>query len=335
MNKLQLVLVSLGMVSLTSGCGGGGGSPTPTSGGMPTAAVKITPANANAVAKGAVGPAQTMAKSGSSLSGVIGAVVKPSRHSRSVLDISLAEFARARSLQLLPVVTGAIASQTINCTTSGTMTFSYQDAGVIDTFDAGDTMTMAFNSCVEAGSTSNGSMSFAVNNLSGGSVGTPAAPVTASFTMTFANYSSVTTSENISMNGNMTISTSDNGDTTTGLMSGSSFDMTSSIDGQFQMTDYAFNFSDTLSTGAYSYAVQMTTASVVLDGVITITTPTPFSGVGAGNPTAGVMVVTGASNSTLTLTAHSDGSTVGVVVDEDGSGPQASQTLPDTTWAAI
>ncbi|MBI5431011.1 MAG: hypothetical protein HY938_11230 [Nitrosomonadales bacterium] len=343
MKNLHLVLASCSVVLLAAGCGGGGSSSGGGGTTIPTAAVQITPTNAQAVAKGAATPAQGMAKSGSKVTSVVGAVASTSGHSRSILDISLAEFKRIRNLHLTPAVVGAV--QTMNCTTSGTMAFDYVDAAPAG-MGLGDSITMTFSNCVEPTGTSNGTMSFSIGSFSGGvvdpvtgnTVGTVGSPIVAGFTMTFNNFTSVdsATGENMSMNGDMGFSFSDNGDTTSGTMSGNSISMTSSIDGAFQMSGYSMTFSDTISTGAYSFIINMTTASVVANGSITITTPTAFTGTGNGDPTAGVMVITGANNSTLTLTAQPDGVQVQMVVDEDGAaGPIAPVTLTQTTWAAI
>lgn len=171
-----------------------------------------------------------------------------------------------------------------------------------------------------------------------GGVGTPTTPLTAGFTMTFNSFKTkdIATNATDSINGNMTFTTSDDGTVTTGSMSGNSLVMVSSVDGTYQMSNYSITFSDDISTGAYSFAVTMTTADATMGGSVTLTTTTPFTGIGANDPTAGVMVITGASNSTLTLTALADGTTVTQVVDEDGAaGPIPPVALANTTWAAI
>lgn len=340
--KYTKLVITLVAGVLVVGCGGGssGGSPsTGTGGNIPTAAVKITSANAPVVAKGAMTPAQGAAKS-SSAAGVVGVVVNATSHRRSIKDIALTEFARARNLKFSPSVVGVVTNQTpMNCATSGTMAFSLNDANNDGTMGAGDSVTVTFSNCNDGVSITNGSMAFAINNLSGamGGAGTLAAPLTAGFTMTFNSYSTIdiATSATDSMNGDITFTTSDNGTVTTGTMSGTSLVMVSSVDGTYQMSNYSITFSDNIS-GAYSYAVTMTTADATMGGSVTLTTTTPFTGIGANDPTAGVMVITGASNSTLTLTALADGTTVTQVVDEDGAaGPIAPVALANTTWAAI
>jgi hypothetical protein len=351
MKKMHLALVYLAAALLAAGCGGGGGTTTTT---IPTAAVQITPTNAPVVAKSANTSSQGMAKSGSSMAGVVGVVAQSSVPTRSVLDISLAKFAQVRGMQLAPAtgVVGVIAGypMTINCATAGSMTLDIQDGGIIGTIGAGDVLTMSFTNCNDGISTDSGSLAFTIGNLSGamGGTGSPSVPLTASFTLTFNQFSTRdnATGATDSINGDITLSTSDNGTNTTGTMSGSSLSMSSSVDGAFQMTSYSISFTEAnvpTSSTPYSFSFNMTTASVVANGSITITTTTPFTGMGAGDPTAGVMVITGASGSTLTLTANADGIHVGMVVDDDGAaGPHAPvavyadpATSTDYTWATL
>lgn len=343
--KYTKLVITLVAGVLVVGCGGGssGGSPnTGTGGNIPTAAVKITSANAPAVAKGAMTPAQGAAKSSSAAS-VVGVVVNATGHRRSIKDIALSEFARARNLNFTPSVVGVVTNQPpTNCGATpaeGTMALSLNDVDGLG-MGAGDSVTMTYSNCNDGVSITNGSMAFTINTLSGtmGGVGTPTTPLTAGFTMTFNSFSTkdIATNATDSINGNMTFTTSDDGTVTTGSMSGNSLVMVSSVDGTYQMSNYSITFSDDISTGAYSFAVTMTTADATMGGSVTLTTTTPFTGIGANDPTAGVMVITGASNSTLTLTALADGTTVTQVVDEDGAaGPIQPVALANTTWAAI
>jgi len=350
MKRIHLALVSSGVIWLVAGCGGGY-STAYTDTTIPTAAVQITTANAPAVAKGAVAPAQSMTNTGSGMVGVVGVVAQTHMRSRSIRDIALADFNRARGLKFSPAAAGAIASLTLPCTTSGTVSVSFQDTDSSTTFTVGDVLIMAFNNCVEPttatenGSTTNGSMTFAITSANGplqfgAATGTSGAPFTASFTLTFSYFTSKDNVTNLtdSINGDISFSTSDNGTNTTGTMSGTSLRMDNSADGAFLMTNYSFSFTEAnvvTTTSPYSFSVNMTIASVVANGSVTITTPTPFTGQGGGNPTAGVMVITGANNSNLTLTALSDGVNVQLVVDEDGTvGPIVPATI-NTTWAAI
>ncbi|MBI5889843.1 MAG: hypothetical protein HZB47_04100 [Nitrosomonadales bacterium] len=345
MKNFQLTLVPMGIALLVAGCGGGGSTSSNTGGGIPTAAVQITSSNATTVAKGAMTPSQSTAQTGSGMAGVVGVVVQPVTRSRSIREIALAEFARARSMKFPPAtVVGATQMSVSNCATSGTMTLTLNDANNSQTFDVGDSYTIAFSNCVGNGYTDNGSMTFSISSLSGGtgvagSTGTPQAPFVTAFTLTFNNYSSTYLSSTESINGDISFSTSDDGTNTTATMYGTSLTVSSTAVGTSSMTNYSISYTgaNTPTTSTpYSFSVQMTVADSTMGGSVTISTPTAFTGVGISNPTAGQMVITGANNSTLTLTANSDGLTLTMVVDEDGAaGPIAPVALPDTTWTAI
>lgn len=354
MKSMRLALVYLGVAMLATGCGGGGGSSSGGSVSIPTAAVQITQTNAAEVAKSANSSAQGMAKTGSSTAGIVGVVAQPSGFTHSVLDISLAKFAKIRNLQLSQNggAVGVIAGFPISgpCAVSGTMSMDINDANNNGTVDSGDTITMSLNQCDDGlGTVDNGSMSFSISGLSGplGGTGTPSAPLTASFTLTFSNLSSYdqATMATDTINGDITFSTSDDGTNTTGIMYGTSLSMSNSVDGAFLITNYNISFTEANVTGPsspFSFSFSMTTASTIAGGSVTITTSPAFTGFGNGNPTAGQMVITGANNSTLTMTAQSDGTHVGIVVDDDGAaGPNAPVTITnpatgqDYTWADL
>lgn len=344
MKTIHWALVASGVALLVTGCGGG--SETAGDSAILTAPVQINATNAPVVAKGAMTPAQGMAGSGSSMSGIVGVVTETSAHTRSVLDISLAKFAELRGMQLAPAtgVVGVIAGYPMNipCALGGTMGMNVQDTNSNATVDAGDVLIVTFTSCKDNLSTQDGSMTFAIGDLSAAGTGTPAAPRTAAFTVTFSNYSTKynATSQTDLVNGDISFTTSDDGTNTTGTMSGTSVSMTTSAEGAFAITNYSFNFMEAntpTATTPYSFSATFTTGSGFVRGSVTVTTPTAFTGLGTGNPTSGVMVVTGANNSTLTLTANADGVHVQQVVDDDGvAGPHAPATVtPDTTWNAI
>jgi hypothetical protein len=348
MRTTKFFLAALFSVAIAS-CGGGGGSSSTVN--IPTAAVKITTSNAAAVAKASITPTQGVVNTGSGQAGVVGVVTQASGHSLSVLDISLAEFNRARSLKFSPAVAGVIPSVTLYCTTSGTVTGSVQDLDSSGTFTVGDILTMTFHNCVEptvsgGSNTTNGIATFSITAASN-TLGQNITPFSAAFTLTFSNFTSKDNVTNIidTINGDISFSTNNDGTNTTGMMSGASLRMDSSVDGSFLLTNYNFSFTEATVvtlTSPYSYSVNMTVASTVANGSVTITTTTPFTGVGVSDPTAGVMVITGANNSTLTLTSNADGIYVGIVVDEDGAGgPTAPVTITnpatglDYTWAEL
>lgn len=362
----HIALISLCIAILASGCGGSGSS-SPSSSTPVASKVSINATNADAVAKGAMTPSQSVAKTGSGAAGAVGVVIEPGAPKQSVMSIALAQLKRVEGIKLpasssgvtgvsiapFPITFGCgiySTTSTINGGTVnpayGTMTLDLQDANINATFDAGDVAILAFSSCVEpnpakagATTTTNGSMSLAIDSQNG--VGTTLSPLNESVSMSFNSFSIVdtapTTPETITLNGGMTLATVNDGATLTSTMTGLSFGMTSSTDGVYTLKDFSISYSDdsvsATPTGAYSFSVNMTTNCAALNGDIVITTTTPFAaGTATGNPTVGVMTISGANNSSLTLTANAN-DTVTITVN-DGTG--GAQPAPKTvTWDQI
>jgi hypothetical protein len=335
--NLQKTLAPLGIVLLVAGCGGGASS-SDNSGDIPTASVQITSSNAPTVAGGSVSSTKSMSSTGGSMStAVVGAMVSPNGRMPSVLEISLAEFERARSLHLpAATVAGVIPGGTYNCET-GTYSYSFLDPNDNGIFDGGDTLTFTYNSCLLGSATTNGTVTFAVNTLVDPVTPTPVSPSTSSFTLTFSGYSSVITGAgSISMEGDITISASNDGTTLEASMNGASFDMASSVDGNFRMTTYSFHYSENSATGVYvmgaGVGTPMTMGGSMMGGYVTVFTPVEFSGIGYGNPSVGTMVITGEGNSSVTIQTV-DTINVDLLVDSNGDG--TTDDTIHTTWAEL
>lgn len=343
MKTIYLALISLGAAMLVAGCGGGS-SGAASSATTASGKVTLTSANAPAVADGAMSTSQTAAKQGSTgaAAAATGVVVQTGAPRQSVMNIALAQIRRVEGLKL-PVAPASVVGvlptiPPIDCSGGGTMTILLTDTNNNNAFDATDVIDATFASCIEpdaAGTvTTNGVMSITFYSKTSTDM---------SVAVSFSNFSSATTSpaETITLSGSMTMAINDTGTTLTATISGTTFAMASSVDGSFTMKNYSIGFTgdspDAVSpTYNYSFTVTMTTNIAALGGDVDITTPTPFTGTGDSNPTAGVMVITGDNGGTLTLTAQPDGTAVTVVLDTDGaSGSTAPQTLASTTWDAI
>ena len=244
-------------------------------------------------------------------------------------------------------------------------------------FDSGDTASITATNCIDtnpaiagATTTMNGNMSMTVTAQSGGvldplgtgkMVGAASSPLVETVTMSFTGFSAadfypatasaVAATETITLSGGFTMAITDDGTVLTTTMTGTALTMTSTTDGTFSMKNFTIvetedspSLAAASLTGNYSFNVKMTTNIATLGGEVDITTPTTFRGTGNNEPTVGVMVITGAGGSTLTLTANAaaPGAPAGTagpvneVVDTDGSnGPAAPQPQPDTNWVAI
>lgn len=336
MKNFKLILVSFAIIAIAAGCSGGG-----SSGGAPAVSkVTINSGNADAVAKGGMSSSQGMAKTGSTgaTNAAKNATDASAAPGQSAMQLALAQFKRVQGLNITPApasVVGTVSGfspQIIMCTTSGSFTFDLVDTNNNTQFDIGDAISLTYSNCVEpnpaksgATFTTNGAMTLTINASSGS--GTAQDPLVASVTMGFTNFTNVdtapTTPETVTISGALTLAITDNGTTLTATMTGTSFSMASTSDGTFTMNGSVV-FSENITTLAYSFTVNMTTNSVALGGAIDITTTTPFTGTGTGNPTAGVMKISGANNSYITITANSDNTVT--IVTYDGT-----QFLPAKT----
>lgn len=351
--------VICGITLLASSCGGGGGGGGSADIAIPTDPIQITEDNATTVATGAVGTSQSMVSTGNGQAALVGVVAQNTGRTRSVANISLFEFRRIGALQFAPVVSGASINQTYPCAnSSGSFTLDFQDLDASSSLTVGDIFTLSFDHCLETASvgmnssTTNGSVTYVINNSSGplnfgAATGTPQSPFTAGFTITFNNFTSTdnVTGLTNSISGDVSFSTSDDGTYTTGTMFGTSLRVVDSVDGSFLMTGYNLSFTEanfpTYIT-PYSFSVTMTIASVMANGAVSIATGIPIAGVGFGDPTSGAMRITGANGSTLDVTALADGIHVRLVVDDDGAaGPNVPVTVTnpatqtDYTWAEL
>jgi hypothetical protein len=96
---------------------------------------------------------------------------------------------------------------------------------------------------------------------------------------------------------------------------------------------YVFSSSLFLADSHFSESQSGHYSDTDLDGSVTFTTPTPFTGVGAGDATAGELLVRGAGRSSVRLIAWADGEGVQLEVDDTGDGV-VDQTI-ETTRARL
>jgi hypothetical protein len=240
---------------------------------------------------------------------------------------------------------------------NGTLTIDYQGttAGSVITITA---VSLSYNACVEpnlqvpgASTTLSGTMALSINSPSGGivrgTVATAAAPIIESVSMSFVNFTSEDTipnaaSNKVTLSGGMNVAINDDGTTLKALMTGSTFSMSSSLDGAFTMKNFSIDeWQDSpalsVATGKYSFAVAMTTnlvnAAAGVNGDVVISTPTRFAGLGVEDPSSGMMRVDGNNGSYLAVTVNSNKQVT--VTANDGTAaiqPVLTKTL---TWAEI
>jgi hypothetical protein len=207
---------------------------------------------------------------------------------------------------------GVVTSQTVACTPgTGSLTVSVSAANSNGVPSAGDSVTITSNSCNFGYGTLSGSLTFTINALS---PSYPTAPYNAGFTMTFGNFSVAGPQFTASANGSLTLSlnlTSANAFTTT--LSASSLTVSGTYAGVTRTRSLSSYSATAVRTpgGASGYQTSHTisgtlTSSALNGQAISFTTPSALVTQGIDHyPSTGVMVITGASNSKLRLTALS------------------------------
>jgi len=331
----------LALVVGLNGCGGGGGGGD--GGGtvpVPTDPINITSANAVQVAS--VTLAATDILAGFNADSIIGIASSSASSPTSAKGgFSLADFVSAEleHLQTLVPQAGsditiavALPPETFDCLVSGTVTVSGNITDpTLSTLTAGDVLTGTFGNCDDGdGIVISGTLSLTVQAFTGDLV-TP--PYSVTVLGSFTNLSLTEAGETLSLNGNVTLAEStQDGVVFTTTLSGSSVTFSDSTGDAGTLTGFVVNGTDDFNTLAYSADSSGTLATVDLGGSVQYRTTTPFQGIGADYPSTGVMVVTGAANSSETITAvNSIDLTIGVDADGDGV---IDQTV-NTTWDAL
>lgn len=332
MIRLTKLVSVAGAAVLISACGGGGGGGG--GGGAPAVptAVTITAANSNVVGAEGFKGSDILTNTGNIASSVAG-VVTTSTGSR----FRLADFASrqletlaARQFSSPALVAGVVTTSSHLCAGGGTVSTTLDDVDNNGRLSRGDTATGTFANCVEFGVVINGS--FSINNVvvTGTPGVTPASSVGATFT--FNNLSGQDSTSLATVNGNFNLEAA--------TVNGVAFDITITGNNlsiaENGQTITLSNFSESLSvnrsTSAFSYTVNGTLTSTRLGGSLTFQTLTPFSGIEGAPPSSGVLKVTGANNTSLTLTALSSTS---VRIDVDTNGDGVFDTSTSKTWSEI
>ncbi len=329
----KLVGVISFSATILAGCGGGSGGGN--GGGTAAAAsapVTITSANAPQVAGASYDNAVGL-NGASSGGGVLTGAVTQTGSGFDVGGVLATALRTAQPLiatgQFSGVTGAVISSNNIACTNGGNFSFSLDDVDNSGTITSGDTMSISFANCNEAGSILNGSIALTGLVVTGDIT---TFPYTLQFTMQMNNLQAQENGLTDIANGAATYSeSSTDGVVTTSRLSGASVQYTSA-GVTATITAFQIDSTDNAGTGAYTFNVAATVSSPSMGGSATIVTNTTFQGNGSGNPFVGQAKATGANNSSVTLTAI-DTVNVRLDVDEDGDGVTDSTT--NTTWSAL
>jgi hypothetical protein len=316
--KLQASLLS---TVFLAACGGGGGGDTAITTPAPTPTLNST--NQDIAAQEASSTA--FLPLFSSAQTLTGAQTTDERVlfkiARAQLDKLPAYLTDAQSNNAL---VGAMQSQIMPCT-SGSLTVSISDADNNNLASVGDSVTVTATNCVESGETIMGSLGLVINSLSGVYGSTS---YSAGMTMTFNGLSVANSRYSTSMNGTLSLN-----ETVAGISSRSQTFSTPSltisaayagVTRSRSLTSYSATATRS-PNATYGYLDSYTvsgavTSSSLPDQTITFNTTTPV--VARPNddyPSSGVMVITGAANSQLKLTALSN-TQVSQELDANGDG---------------
>lgn len=318
-------LIVTGGCALLVACGGGGG------GGGGDDQIAITAANAEQVAS----KTATVPMGITNLAGFSEEILTTSvGHPRSA---SLAEYVlqqtqrAARILAEAPDSTRVTASATVTDTIpcdAGQIAVTANDADDDGVMSAGDSASFVLEDCLaeDLGGITNGSLTIEIDTLSGG-FDTLTPPYSVGITARFADFAIAETLEGqaatLTIDADMTLTTSSNdGVEVTASVSGDSLRAveTGPAADSRTLRDYAFSVSTNTDTGAYTMDGRGDISTDLLGGSVHFATTTPYTGVESESyPNAGVMTVTGASSSQLTITVL-DATQVRLDTDEDGGG---------------
>lgn len=306
-------------LSLTACGGGGGGGTTPP----PATSAALTSSNQTTAVEDAVSTAFLPVITSQT---IVGAATTDERALYAFANRQWDRLpAYIQDAKAAAAVAGAMVSETYACTNGGSMQMSVNDADDNGIVSAGDSFTLALSNCREADGTLNGSLGFSFDSLTG-SYGTM--PYGATATMSFGNLSVTGSQFTASINGSLTV----------GFTRSSTYAFTESVStpsltvaGTYggvtrtrSLTNYAASAAGTADATyghVTTYSVGGTLASTGLGSqVISFSTPTAFVTRGSDYyPSTGVLLISGASNSSVRVTALSN-TQCGIALDANGDG---------------
>ncbi len=329
---MKSLAVALGILGL-SACGGGGdGGPGPA----PALTAALTSANQTVVAQDTLTSAQLPLFGAELLTGV-----------RIIDERVLFRFAREQLSKLpgylasatsTPQLVGVIQSATVPCS-SGSLSVSATDADNNNVISGGDSISITSNNCVDTFGTLGGSMGFTVHTVTG-DFGSDT--YSSSLTMTF---NGLTISDNqfsAGVNGSLNVSISASGvNHLSTTVSTPSLSVSGTYAGQATRSITLANYTGTSArtpdlTYGYLTSYSITgnlTSSAISSQSVAFATVTPFVNYPADNyPARGVLVITGAGNSKLKLTALSS---TQVLQELDANGDGIYEGNAAVSWSSL
>jgi hypothetical protein len=339
--KTTYSMAAVGCALVLSACGGGGGSSgggsdtSGTTGSTPVQTSTLSPiaaADAPKVASNAFDTSVLITDSSGDLTAMFtGASVAPV--GVSVVSPVLGLVKKAYANDSAEFLTGGVMSQA--CAGGGTVTVS---SVALNQYAAsnGDKMTITATNCTESGITMNGVLSITVSGVSGDILNSTTGNAT--LDGYFEHFSATSGSTTETLNGDMKIGLAMVPGTLTIAISGASLQSTEQRSGATvatrTLTSYQVNgnVKGSTVTSAASFSVTGT-ANGLGQFAYTVKNLQPFVTTTTGMPTAGSLVVSGAS-ATVTATVVSNGVRVDYSARGDGVITQTS-TLSWSDFATV
>jgi hypothetical protein len=332
MKSTLSVLVAASTLALLCACGGGGDS-TPTPPG--NAPVAITSTNQSNVARASVNGGLAVSLAQGALGG--GATPAAVTNRSHALGVALQRALQAATRQRTTIAStsahpAAVSSDVSNCDVSGSMTMAFNDKDSNNRLSAGDVLTATFAQCKESATLSvNGTVAITIT-------GTPT-DTQFSASAQFQNLAVQDSGVTSTLTGTVAIAETDTStlsDTTITVGSdGLSAAMSSTgySDAVVFEPGMVFTTSVIGTTSTFSVSMAGSFTAQSIGGRVTVATPVALSqGFGDAYPSSGQVRITGASGSTLLVTALS---ATQVQLQLDANGDGTYETTSTVAWATL
>lgn len=338
MKSTLSVLVAASTLAFLTACGGSGDDDRQVI--PPGSALAVTSTNQTSVARASVNWALSVGMAQGALSG--GGFASPQdagrSHAMSTVIRRALETAGRKTVASVGAHPAAVSSSQDNCPAGGAITTTFDDKDGNQQVTAGDVITATFAQCRESATNIvNGAVAITI-------VSTPVVTATTSQLVVNADFQTLGFAEDgVSYVVNGLVAISENDDDTTSL---SHYTMNIGASGfQVGVASTAYNDTVTFGMGAVvstimaydgssaSIAMAGTMSSTSLGGAVTVATLASLTG--AANdpyPSAGQLLITGASDSKLRLTVIDD-TQVRLELDADGDGTY--ETTSVVPWSTL
>ena len=325
------ILASATLLATLAACGGGGGDSPSQPGGDK---VTITSANQDQVVRASVNAGLSVSTAQNRAGGSSPASVADRSHALGTVmqrAMSAAQASRKgiASATVHPSVSG---NETLACGVSGTLTVSVDDRDANNALSSGDVISVSFAQCKDTASSSiNGAITISLT-------GTPTATqLTAS--ANFQNVAVVEDGVTSTIAGSVTVAENDTDlDTVTTLSVGSGGLTASTASSSYNdSVSFAAGFviqTDEATSGASTtVSLSGTMTAQSLGGSITISTPQALVQLSSDTyPSAGQVIVTGASGSAVRVTVLDN---TQVKVDLDANGDGTYESTATVAWTSL